>query len=223
VNFRDFFSALPSLSQVDLYHFYVKGYTESLKLFSDVRVVLNEDWLSGVPYELQDHFFKVNFPCYFIPIFRGTDCYGFVVKGFSKCTPRFCTNSLLPGCERITGGELVILVEGFKDAYLPMLACQGLPVVVIPMLTSVPSKELLTFLHSMGCSVLFVSDNDEHRANHSARFFELAGRVGLKAIKFDLMGSVEDFGDFFLPSRRERAVMEAHSLRSAIQQQLQIT
>jgi len=221
MDFRDFFSSLPLVSQVDPYRFYVPGYTESLKLFSDARVIMGEEWLSGMPYDLQDYAFKVQFPCYFIPIFKGSDCYGFVMKGFSKFTPRFCTNALLPGCEHITGGELIILVEGFKDAYLPMLACRNMPVVVIPMLTSVPSKELLAFLHSMGCSVLFVSDNDSHRANHLARFFELAGSVGIKASKFDLR-SLEDFGDFFLTSKRDQAVIEAHSLRDVVRQQLQV-
>jgi hypothetical protein len=221
MDFKDFYSVLPLASQVDPYHFYVPGYTESLRLFSEVRVVLNEEWLSGVPYDLKDYFFKVQFPCYFIPIFRGSECYGFVVKGFSKMTPRFCTNMLLPGCERINGGELVILVEGFKDAYLPMLACEGLRVVVVPMLTSVPSKELLSFLAAMQCLVLYVSDNDEHRAGHSARFFELAGHIGVRVNKFDLR-SLEDFGDFFLPSKRDQAVIEARSLRSVVMQQLQV-
>jgi len=215
MDFKGFFSNLPLLSQVDLYHFYIEGYTESLKLFSEVRVVLGEDWLSGVPLELQEYFYKVHFPCYFIPIFQNSDCYGFVVKGFSKMTPRFCSNHLLPGCERIKGGELVILVEGFKDAYLPLLSCKGLPVVVIPMLTSIPSKEFLCYLNSMGCSVLFIPDNDVHKQEHSARFFELAGKVGIKSYRYDVLG-VEDFGDFFNPVLRDVALEQAKVFRGYV-------
>jgi len=219
VGFRDFFSTLPLISQVDPYHFYINGYTESLKLFSDVRVILNEEWLGGLPFDLQDHVYKVNFPCYFVPIFRGSDCYGFVVKGFTKSTPRFCTNFFLPGCEKIQGHEVVILVEGFKDAYLPMLACKDLPVVVLPMLTAVPSKELLCFLHSMNCSVVFISDNDAHRHNHVARFFELCGKEGIKASRFDTF-EIEDFGDFFNSACRLKALEEAGSLRGWVKKML---
>jgi len=219
MGFRDFFSTLPLLSQVNPYRFYIEGYTEALKLFSDVRVVLGEDWLTGVPYDLQDYIYKVHFPCYFIPIFQGSDCYGFAVKGFSKFTPRFCTNYLLPGCEHIMGGELVILVEGFKDTYLPLLACKGLPVVVIPMLTSIPSKEFLGDLHSMGCSVLFVPDNDEFKQDHSSRFFELSGKVGVKAYRYDISG-IEDFGDFFNPALRSTALEQAKVLRGWVSQLL---
>jgi len=214
--FRDFFSGLPLITQVDPYHFYIEGYTESLRLFSDVRVILGEDWLAGVPYDLQDYIFKVNFPCYFIPIFTGSDCYGFVVKGFSKMTPRFCTNYLLPGCEHIKGGEMVVLVEGFKDAYLPSQVLNDLPVVVIPMLTSVPSKEFLCYLKSMSCSVLFIPDNDTYAQDHSSRFFELSGKVGVKAYKYCVEG-IGDFGDFFNPALRGVALEQAKALRTRIQ------
>ena len=214
---RDFFSALPLLNQVNRYHFYIPGYTEALGYFSDVRVVLSEEWLSGVPHDLQDYFYKVNFPCYMVPIFRGTDCYGFVVKGFTKMTPRFCTNALLPGCERIQGGELVVLVEGFKDAYTPMLVSKGLPVVVVPMLTAIPSREFLGWLKEMGCSVLYVPDNDSRIGEHSARFSELIGSVGVRGAIHKLVG-IKDFGDCFVSNDiiHKAVLEEGRTLRGVL-------
>jgi len=216
MGFRDFYSLLPLIDQVDPYRFYVKGYTEALKLFSGVRVVLDEGWLNGVPPDLQDYFFRVKFPCYFIPIFRDSNCFGFVVKGFQKETPRFCTNNkYLPGCERIHGGEVVVLVEGIKDSYLPFLACKGLPVVVIPMLTAIPSKDLLGFLKEMGCSLVFVPDNDVYKGDHVSRFYELCGKVGVKGFVFELNG-IKDFGDFFVSESRGWVLGEGKRLREMV-------
>ena len=215
MGFKDFYSSLPLLKQVPKYQFYTQGYTEALGLFSGVRVVLSEEWLSGVPADLQDYFFRVKFPCFFIPVFTEQNCYGFVVKGFSKQTPRFCTNALLPGCERIRGGELVILCEGLKDAYLPMVCCKDLPVVVIPMLTAVPSKDFLGFLKTMGCTVLYVPDNDEHRGSHQARFYELIGSVGLLGSIFHISGH-KDFGDFFSPALRSTVLESGRMLRESV-------
>jgi hypothetical protein len=212
---KEFFLSLPLIDQVPINQFFVPGYTESLKLFSEVRVVLSDEWLQGVPYELQDYFYKVGFPCYFIPIFTVRSCYGFVAKGFGKHTPRFSTNMLLPGCEKITGGETVVLCEGFKDCFLPMLACKDLPVVVLPMLTAVPSKDLLSLLASYGNSVIFVPDNDDHAGNHLARFFELCGKTGVNGFQFRL-SQVGDFGDFFETELRGRALQEAKKLRSFV-------
>ena len=211
---RGFFSSLPLISQVDRYYFYIPGYTESLGYFSEVRVVLSEEWLDGVPFDLQDYFFRVGFPNYFIPIFRGNDCYGFVVKSFNKMTPRFSTNAMMPGCERINGGELVVLVEGFKDVYIPLLVSEGLPVVVIPLLTALPGRELLGFFKQMGCSVLYIPDNDSRIGDHSARFSELIGSVGVRG-SIHKLGVVKDFGDFFSADYviRQSAVQEGRRLR----------
>jgi hypothetical protein len=212
---KEFFLSLPLIDQVPISQFFVPGYTESLRLFSEVRVVLSDEWLQGVPRELQDYFYKVGFPCYFVPIFTGRNCFGFVAKGFGKYTPRFATNMLLPGCEKIRGGETVILCEGFKDCFLPMLACGDLPVVVLPMLTAVPSKDMLSLLASYGDSVVFVPDNDDHAGDHLGRFFDLCGKTGAKGFQFRL-SRVEDFGDFFNPGLRAKALQEAKKLRGFV-------
>jgi hypothetical protein len=186
-------------------------------LFSEVRVVLSDEWLQGVPHDLQDYFYKVGFPCYFVPIFTGRNCFGFVAKGAGKYTPRFATNMLLPGCERLRGDgkETVVFVEGFKDAYLPMLSCKDLPVVVLPMLTAVPSESLLSLLRQYGCRVVMVPDNDDNAGNHLSRFYELCGKTGVKGSQFRL-SQVGDFGDFFRPGSREAALKEAKKFRGFI-------
>jgi hypothetical protein len=215
MSFKDVFVALPTIDQVNTSSFYIHGYSQALCLFSEVRVVYSADWLQGMSEELKAYFIKVGFPNFVVPIFRGYNCYGFVVKGFGKMTPKFCTNELLPGCERLKGGEIVVLVEGFKDCYLPMLACKGLPVVVLPMLTAVPSKELMGALKVSGCRIVSVPDNDEHVANHSARFMELCGKVQIAGTIFNISG-VKDFGGFFDPESRVQAMAEAKRLRGFI-------
>ena len=212
---KGFFSTLPLIHQVDPYLFYVRGYTEALRNFSEVRVVLSEEWLCGVPFELKDYFFRVGFPCYFIPIFQANICYGFVVKGFGKETPKFCTNMLLPGCEKIAGGELLVLVEGLKDAFIPFHACQGLPAVAVSMLTAVPSREFLEAAKAANCSVLFAPDNDAYAQNHQARFYELCGKAGICGDVFRLDGA-KDFGDFFDPKLRTVVVNEGKRLRDHV-------
>jgi hypothetical protein len=214
---KEFFLSLPLIDQVSAEQFYVPGYTESLKLFSEVRVVLSDEWLQGVPHDLQDYFYKVGFPCYFVPIFTKRNCFGFVTKGFGKYTPRFATNMLLPGCERLGGKETVVFVEGFKDAYLPMMSCKDLPVVVLPMLTAVPSKDLLSMLGQYDCNVVMVPDNDDLAGGHLSRFYELCGKTGARGFQFRL-SQVGDFGDFFKPELREKALQEARKLRGFISQ-----
>lgn len=210
------FVVAPAIDQDIVSQFYIPGYTESLRLFSEVRVIPSLEWLdSGVSEELKSYFIKAGFPCYMVPIFRERSCYGFVAKSFGKMTPRFCTNEFIPGCERVKGGETVVFVEGFKDAYIPLVACRGLPVVVLPMLTALPRKALLGWLKGMGCRVVLVPDNDEHFSGHSARFSELCGSVQVPGSIFRLSG-VKDFGDFFESGQRASALQEAKRLRSFI-------
>jgi hypothetical protein len=216
MSFKDFFIALPLIDQVPVSQFYIPGYTESLQLFSEVRIVPSEDWLQGVSEELKAYFIKVGFPCYMVPVFRDSFCYGFVVKGFGKMTPKFCTNEMVPGCERLHGGETVILVEGFKDTYCPVVACRGIPAVVLPMLTALPGRALLKWLGLLGCRVIFIPDNDEHVADHSARFNELCGREKTAGSVFRLSG-IKDFGTFFESSDgRGEALREAKELRGMV-------
>jgi len=212
----EFYQSLPSIESITPYQFYIKGYTEALKQFSDVRVVLSEEWLQGVPLDLRDYFYRVGFPNYFIPIFLQEDCFGFVLKGFSKETPRFGTNMLLPGCERIMPGGLVLLVEGIKDTYLPLQACRGLPVTVLPMLTAVPGRELLAWFKEHNCAVLYVPDNDDRRADHVSRFAEVCGKVGIRNSLF-LLEQVGDFGEFFETTKRIAVLEEGKRLRKLVQ------
>jgi hypothetical protein len=40
---KDFFVSLPTIDQVSVLQFYIQGYTESLRLFSEVRVIPSGD------------------------------------------------------------------------------------------------------------------------------------------------------------------------------------
>jgi hypothetical protein len=219
VSLKDFFISLPGIDQVSRSQFYIQGYTEALGLFSEVRVVFSPDWLQEVSEELKSYFMKVGFPCYLVPIFREHNCYGFVVKGLAKLTPKFSTNELAPGCERLKRGQVVILVEGFKDCYVPMMAFRGDFVTVLPMLTSLPTKALLGMLNDLDCRVILVPDNDGHAGNHSARFSELCGKVQVRGSVFRTEG-IKDFGDFFLPEFRQTALAEARRLRRFVCERL---
>jgi hypothetical protein len=83
------------------------------------------------------------------------------------------------------------------------------------MLTALPSKALLGLLKTLGCRVVLVPDNDEHMADHTARFSELCGRVQIKGSVFRMEG-VKDFGDFFVPEFRRQALVEAKRLRGFV-------
>jgi hypothetical protein len=85
-------------------------------------------------------------------------------------------------------------------------------VIVVPLLTALPGKELLQMLARMGCSAVLVPDNDEHTGNHLARFYELCGKCGIKGSSFRL-SQVKDFGDFFNPEFRTVSLSEAKRLR----------
>jgi len=203
----DFFRSLPKISSVPFSRFYIPGYSETLlHTFSDVRVVLSQEWLSGCPAELHDYAYRTYFPTYFVPIFLGETCYGFVLRGGSvKFTPRFCTNYLLPGCESVTPGNRVVLVEGFKDAYTLRRA----GVSAIPMLGSMPPSGILGWFQSMGVSVVFVPDFDdaEVQSNQVRGFTDKAIKAKLcfRVLAFPCGGPAGDLGDFFSANPLVRA------------------
>ena len=205
VSVVDFFRQLPRLADT-LPGFYVPGYTESLETFSEVRVIPSAEWLSGCPAELHDYAYRTYFPTYFVPIFLGETCYGFALRGGSvKFTPRFCTNFLLPGCERVTAGCRVVLVEGFKDAYTLRRA----GVLAIPMLGSMPPSGILGWFQSMGVSVVFVPDFDDAgvQSNQVRGFTDKAAKAKLcfNVLAFPCGGPAGDLGDFFSGSPIVRA------------------
>jgi len=203
----DFFRSLPKISSVPFPQFYVRGYSETLlQTFSDVRVILSPEWLSGCPAEFHDYAYRVYFPAYFVPIFWGETCYGFALRGGSvKFTPRFCTNYLLPGCESVVPGCRVVLVEGFKDAYTLRRA----GALAIPMLGSMPPSGLLGWFQSLGVSVVFAPDFGEAQAqsNQVRVFTDKAARAKLrfKVMALPCGGLAGDLGDFFNPDQPIRA------------------
>jgi hypothetical protein len=98
-----------------------------------------------------------------------------------------------------------------------MLAMSGMDVVVLPMLSSVPSKGFLGLLHELNCGAVFVPDNDSHRGDHMASFHGLCGKHDIRGYTFQVSG-IKDFGEFFDGgSPRAVALAEAKRLRNFVQ------
>jgi hypothetical protein len=213
---KQFYTVLPTIAEMP--SFYVRGYTESLKLFTGVRVVPSVDFLTEVPYELRANFHKVGFPCYFIPIIDKQNCYGFVLKGVKKFTPVFCTNFRMPGLELVKPQDTVCIVEGFKDAYL--LLASGIP--TLPSCKAMVSKKMLSYLQSIHCRVLFIPDNDKNKQKFSEGFIRLAKMVRIAYKVFDLQ-DVGDLGEFFddpsqNPYCRQRSIEQVRRIREVVKQ-----
>jgi hypothetical protein len=200
-----FYQSLPSIEAVS--NFYIKGYTESLKLFSGVKVVPHSDFIeSSDAKQFSKLFFAIRqLPCYFVPIFVGRSCYGFVLRSAAeKFTPRFNTslNRYVPGCEGIQAGDTVFMCEGFKDC--GPLRLLGLK--AIPFLTAVPTLELLKWLKTLNCKVVIIPDNDTHRDTHVqqiAKRFKDSGFVNKQDWFWYPLSGVKDTGEFF--DSREKA------------------
>jgi hypothetical protein len=164
----DDFIKLPKMISVPRTTLYIRGYTEALSFYSDVRVIPNEDWLQGeLRLLLRKHLRLVKPPLYLIPVFRDNNCYNFVLKGAEKYTPRvresssYLSSGFVPGIERIQKGDVVVFCEGFKDSFIFL----RLGMKCLPMLTSNPSFKLLQFFKSLNCKLIFVPDNEENTNN----------------------------------------------------------
>jgi hypothetical protein len=206
------YAQLPKMDDVPVQRFYVPGYTEALRMYKGVRIVLDVSWLTGLEESLKAYFIEAGFPCYFIPICVQHDCYGFVVKSFGKRTPVFCTTFYRPNMEFVTKESVVCMVEGIKDSYILLKA--GLT--VVPTLASIPSKAVLEFYRDLGCRVVFIPDHDEHEQDFISQFqvkcSKLTPRLGRYSI-FTMEGPVGlDFGDFFKPECRLLVLANAKRL-----------
>lgn len=202
----------------------IPAYTKSLELYNGVRVVPDESFVETVSSKDLGYFKSVGFPCYFIPIFRGSECYGYVLKGLEKKTPSSSGWLHNPGIERIKKGCTVWLVEGIKDSYLPLKCKQ----VCVPMLSSGVTAKLLSFLRSMECKVVYVPDNDEHRQQFLSGFYkkledankDIPGEHSapkLKAIWVRLTAA-KDLGDYFDATLREAVKNEFIQLYKGVKQ-----
>lgn len=186
----EFYRSLCLLEKSD---FYVRGYTEALALYTGVRVVPDISYISGLSEDHRRYFISVGFPCYFIPIInRLNSCFGYVLKGREKKTPRNCTNFLLPGTDGVYENDIVVLVEGIKDSYI--LRKIGLK--AIPMLTSNPSEALLWWFRSHNNKVLFIPDNDMYLQRSVDNFVKKAKNVKLEYYIHKIDG-VKDLGEVF--------------------------
>lgn len=202
----ELYSSLPTIEQVP--SFYVPGYTESLKTYTGVRVIPDPSFIDGVSKVDLTYLKSVGFPCYFIPLMLHNNCYGYVLKGREKKTPRRHTKNVFPGQTEVTENDVVCLVEGFKDSYL----LRKIGIHAIPMLTSEPCKELLTYLETYHCRLVFIPDNDQFRSNFIESFKKSISNFEIPYFIYKLDG-VKDLGDFFLPELRDLALVQAKKIR----------
>ena len=157
----DFYLGLPTIQSFPKQLLYVKGYTEALNTFQGVRVVPDYSFCEGISQLYLKYLKALPAPYYFIPIHRNNQCYGFVVKGLDKRTPSIKSNHLLPGCDLMTKGKPVVIVEGLKDCYLTRKA----GILTVPMLTSSVNTILLQEFADLKIPVILSTDNDSHREN----------------------------------------------------------
>ena len=200
------YTSLPKPNK-DLLH--VPYYTESLSTFTGVRVFPSEGYLEGLPPDLVRSASLVGFPCFVVPIHSSGRCYGLVLKGRGKPTPRYGNTARLCGWESIAPGSTVVLVEGFKDAYI----LRRMGVVALPLLTSMPSARTLSLLSSLSCKVVYVPDNDSYGQRNAETYITKASSARIKPLVFRLSG-VSDLGDVFDPRLKRAAISEASRLVS---------
>lgn len=207
----EFYSSLPTLEQMP--GFYVPGYTEALKTFPGVRVIPDPSFVEGMGkadsiYLLSN---QLTWPRYFIPLMLGNNCYGYVLKGREKRTPRRHTKNVFPGQTEVVSRDVVCLVEGIKDAYL----LRAIGIHCIPMLTSEPCKELLVYLETKQCQLVFIPDNDQYRDNFIESFKKSISNFEIPYFIYKLE-VVKDLGDFFLPELRDAALQNAKKIHKIV-------
>lgn len=213
MSFLSFYQKLPTIDQ---FPFYIKGYTEALKTFKGVRVIPNASFLTDFPSQFHSFAFSTSFPSYFLPLFMGENCYGFVLKGpTKKRTPQFSTVPLLPGLNEVKPNSIVLLCEGFKDVYL--LRMMGLT--ALPILTAVPSQGVLRYLARLRCRVIFVPDNDETRETHILSFEKVISslQTALHYSVFHITGTKDLGGVFDSENDRTWALFNAKVLYNEVQ------
>lgn len=191
----DFYLNLPSYS---LYHklhpnFYVPGYTETLALVSGVKVVSLKSDLSEVDIEYRNKFYLEK-PYYYIPVKRGKENYGFILKGSKKPTPRDgIINYLIFNLDALDYNfPFIILVEGIKDSY-PLLAL-NLP--VISMLTTTVSIDFISLTKSLKKDIIFIPDNDLAGKKSIIQWEKICLKNKIRYLPFSITGC-KDFGDWF--------------------------
>ncbi len=195
----DFYCSLPKINTFD---FYIKGYTEVLELVRGVRLVPNRDFLTSLDKRWEDYFYSLPFPYYFIPIFIGYKCIGFILKGEAKKTIKYSVGINAFNLDAVYSNlPFVILVEGIKDAYVFLQA--GLPTIAI--LTNIASPDLLDFIKKHNKKIIFIPDNDS------------AGESGLHRMKERLQGNFmswkwkefKDSGDYFNEQLSGKVIRES--------------
>lgn len=191
-----FYMSLPKIDQSDLY---VKGYTESLKLVEGVRVVPDSCFISSVPSQYLKYFLMLEPPYYYIPVKIGRAHYGFWLKGQAKETFGISNYYRYFNLDALENKNFpfIIIVEGIKDAYLPLKA--GYPTIALG--TASFSKNFLQLLKDKGKFPIFIPDSpdfDEAGRKAKEKFYKVTRELQMTSFCFSLHGH-KDLGDYFDP------------------------
>jgi 5S rRNA maturation endonuclease (ribonuclease M5) len=199
MNLQDFYLSLLSMDDVEG-RFYIKGYTETLKLIDGVRVVPNTYFSDEAPSGFKEWMFdKVATPYYYIPIKVGREHYGFILKSKDKMTVHYSSYYNVFNLEAVEDKkDYLFLVEGIKDAYL--LLRDGYS--VVSMLTASVSAGFLEYVNNKYKKIIVVLDNDETGHRSAVKFREKAKKLRLNLI-IDIPRDFKDMGDWFDIEKRE--------------------
>lgn len=202
-----FYSSLPLMEHVP--DFYIKGYTEALKMIPGVRVVPDESFLSTVPYNLHYLFeFKnpktgqqVGFPMYYVPIKVGRAHYGFYLRPANmKTTPcvTWWKGMKIANLDALYyDSPYVVTVEGIKDAYLFLR--YGHPVVIKG--GAYLSETFIEEASRLGKIIVDCGDNDDTsqqnwNPNKQYSPYNLARKHKVRMVRaFPKVG--KDYGEIF--------------------------
>lgn len=197
-----FYKMLPLME--DLPEFYVPGYTETLKLVPGTRIVPNEDFIEDLADVHKLNFRVTGFPCYYIPIKRKREHFGYILKSQQKRNPHYSNWLNIFNLDAIYDSRKTLFVtEGIKDTYLflkyklPVIAC----------LTSTLSEDVFVELKKQQKRVIFIPDNDSIGKEQGPRFFRKASSKGIKSSVFLIKGH-KDFGDWFDYPDNQKLVTE---------------
>jgi hypothetical protein len=209
---KEFYLSLPDQKQ---FSFFVPYYTPILQKFDYVRIVPDQTFVKGfVDSEYENAFFKVDYPCYYIPIKKDNVHWGFILKGQGKHTPSYTNWVRCFNFDSLFGpDQYVCLVEGMKDAGI--FIEYGLP--VLSYLTSYPGKDLIDLIVKMGKYIIFCPDGDLAGQNAQIKFKKNMHDLGYdNYYVHQMVGDAKDFGDYYKPELTEYVLMNFQNVKNIL-------
>lgn len=195
---QEFYQTLPTIHQFPQEKFYIPGYTEPLREVRDatqlkVRVIPSREHVVDLPQKHRENMFSVGFPCYYIPIKKGPEHYGYLLKGRQKKTVKYSQWYSVFNADAIYDGTtFLFVVEGIKDAYIFLK--HRLP--VISMLTSTLEEDTLKEIERYKKVLVVIPDNDDTGAAKLQWFYDKLQGYANASTLYAIQGH-KDFGDWF--------------------------